>query len=442
MDLGEFTDVISTPMKSRKKPIARALKSTDKNEKIGQFIASNIGIHEPLDAAMDIDINIGNGSLCNSTCATMDLDFSDGEMSMDQSKIGKDKWGKVDDDEFHTSSMGQHQSHNKRHHKVVKHKFMKHKQSEIMKHKHSEMCYKPMMTHGQLQAALLAHIATSSVLYIELMAGAGVFTKALLQLGVVCVGLDHKVAANGPDFLLRVDLALDEVVQCLMHFLDKGKVLGVGGGLCCTTLTLARRGKRREVGKRGGFPIALRNKLNVWGLPDLPFHELQMLRKANAAIKAFLTVLVAAVVLGLPCWVENPERSYLWQLIDEWQPLQDAVGDAMVQKLVASQCMYGKKWRKDTTVMFWNAGVPAPGQWVKCCGPKCPITRCRLCQRTHMPHEQLTGFEHGEARTSKAAEYSIEFAMEIAKLIKVGLQSKLGGCDYQCASLMSVGAFA
>ena len=111
--------------------------------------------------------------------------------------------------------------------------------------------------------------ACATCMFLGLFCGTGHFTMSLNELGVFCLGIDWLCPKGSSEYLCRADLRNAGITCVILHLLEIGKIIGVGGGVHCNTFGLARRGRpflervRRKI--KGGFPAAVRGPLDLWG---------------------------------------------------------------------------------------------------------------------------------------------------------------------------------
>ncbi len=239
---------------------------------------------------------------------------------------------------------------------------------------------RPMLkTAGEIQAALINVVGSQYTLFAELCCGGGAFTLALLKKVGHCIGVDWKLLVIARPNLLRIDLREPAVVSVMVFMIERDRCKGMGGGLRCHTFSYARRGKYHpivSVQKNGqlvrvrqrplsfstskkmkshGFPVALRSKTELWGIARdrLSDSELQVLDSANASTKSFFHVMGKAVDHLLPVWMENPDPSMVWPLVEQEIIQKHGVPETLIQRLRTSQCLWGDaqnpvRWRKVT----------------------------------------------------------------------------------------------
>ena len=262
--------------------------------------------------------------------------------------------------------------------------------------------------------ALLSDLSQGSRVVIEGFAGCGAWVKACASHGCKGIGLDSHVVLDQSDFVYHVDLTCIFVLEQLLKFISRGFCRALGFGLPCCTLSMARRGKPRQPGKKGGFPVRLRSRESPWGLANLLPHDALALSKGNDCIHAFLKLMEAGLAVGIKIWLENPLRSYLWYISELLHFLEKAL------HAYFSPCSFGTSWRKDTRLAFWNC---TPDEIVAFTSRPMCKSKKKLCCYTGVAHEAISPssmsknmFRDGFA-TAKAGAYPGDMAESLAQLV-------------------------
>jgi hypothetical protein len=141
--------------------------------------------------------------------------------------------------------------------------------------------------------------------------------------------------------------------------------------LPCQTFSRARRGK----------PPPLRSNLFPMGLPGLSASDSLKVRESNVLLHLVVKILKIAQLLHIPCILENPQSSLLWQT--------PAIKRFLQQSNVAFEtcefCMFGVPWRKSTSFLGIHVGLASLRPF------RCLHKPRGVCKRTLLPHVVLTG---------------------------------------------------
>ena len=129
------------------------------------------------------------------------------------------------------------------------------------------------------------------------------------------------------------DLLDEKLQRRLLDLLRKGAFLGFGAAPECCSFSRAVVPPWRS----RDFP---------GGLPHLSGRALDKVHRGNRMAAFVLSLILVAVELSLPYWVENPDSSFMWML-DSWM----AAGIGQFQRCFRfDQCRYGTAWRKRTRI--------------------------------------------------------------------------------------------
>lgn len=158
--------------------------------------------------------------------------------------------------------------------------------------------------------------------------------------------------------------------------------------------------------RRTGGP--LRSCRHVMGLPHLPQHDADKVRRGNRELHATARVLHEATSLGIACGIENSAGSFLWRT----PALRRLLALSSARPTVVDMCAFGAPWRKRTRLVMWNAEPPAP--------PRC-TRRHGACSFSGKHHVILEGRDaSGMLWTQRAQEYPTGLAAAIATSLAKG----------------------
>jgi site-specific DNA-cytosine methylase len=190
-----------------------------------------------------------------------------------------------------------------------------------------------------------ATLASSSPLhFIELFAGKGVLTQAVLKLGIACEP-PNDAAEGGTDFTSKPQV--ERLKAHLRVLRMSGKRLVIHLAPPCSTFSRARD---RSSATR------LRSTWHPAGFPWLDPERADMADEANQiAWLAFDFAVWAAKALDAVVSLENPSGSYIWP----WSTLHAEFSESAFEDAVVSQCLFGAPYRKDTKFRLWNAKASA-----------------------------------------------------------------------------------
>ena len=218
-------------------------------------------------------------------------------------------------------------------------------------------------------------------LSLELFSGVGRFASAFREEDYAAIAFEIK---DGMEF----DLIHPAVIRFLCMWIDKGWVGAIWFGTPCTTWSIACR-------------PAIRSSSHLWGLPEIPPHRVPSLELGNATVRVTGRILCRALHRRMPCFLENPDSSLLWQA----PPIAQALRH---QSCTIQRCTmggFGARWRKATKVACWhNRNLPFDGHFCRSHG-------C-MCQYSNKPHIVLAGrdWQSNKSWTSIASAYPTGFA--------------------------------
>ena len=185
------------------------------------------------------------------------------------------------------------------------------------------------------------------------------------------------------ELLDGVDACSAAVVKLLLGWIRSGLICCAWFGTPCSSWSRARR----DINGHGP-----RTRQHIWGVPGLSDAERHRLALGNATLGVTVQLIRALHSARIPCILENPAASYLWQA----PPLAPLL--ALGQRVVIDDCSYGTRWRKRTAFHCWHL---AAGSSLQC---TCRGRRGN-CSFSKRPHQLLSGFDkETKQRWTKIAE--------------------------------------
>jgi hypothetical protein len=246
----------------------------------------------------------------------------------------------------------------------------------------------------QLKALLKAALAISRQhgkfqIFLEVFAGCGNLSSVVEKHGMGAVRLDINDGIN----------CLDKRVYAVIRgWVMSSVVAGIWMGTPCSSWSRARHDLD------GGGP---RSQQFIWGKPNLSEADSTRVLDGNNTLSMSMK-LIRLCLTGsrtlCPIVLENPATSYMWSV----PSLQRLV--ARGQLIKVDYCQFGCRWRKRTSLCFWNFADMSSVSKL-CHG------RSGICSRTHQHHIQLKGVDPKSKRSwTKIAEpYPPTLCVAIAK---------------------------
>ena len=126
----------------------------------------------------------------------------------------------------------------------------------------------------------------------------------------------------------------------MIELIASGVVALVWLGTPCQSFTSAR--------KDDGFgPMPLRDSSHPLGLPDLNSRDAQAVQLGNKLLKVSLRLMRVAAHHKVPCVMENPWSSYMWQVPYVRDFLYDTnLCESDIKLRRVDFCRFGTPWRK------------------------------------------------------------------------------------------------
>ena len=236
------------------------------------------------------------------------------------------------------------------------------------------------------RARKAAHIHRHQV-FLELFAGTQEISGCLRNLGFGVVSLD--IAFNPCE-----DVCHPAVLSTLEGWIASGVVLGVWLGCPCTTWSVAH-----------ASPIVRTRKYPL-GVPNLCGRHLRAVHFGNATMIFSANIIERCVRAAVPCLLENPHASKLFQA----KPIAQLRTLSCCQEFVSDYCQYGAQWKKRTRVCGWHCLSEAPV--LKCTGAN------GICSRSGRKHLRLCGHSpQGKSWTAIAQAYPHRWARQFAQVL-------------------------
>ena len=151
---------------------------------------------------------------------------------------------------------------------------------------------------------------------LELFAGSCKLSKCLKEHGFRACGVDHKRCKNRVGPCVVMDLTNESGKEFVLASLESGQTTCVPMAPPCGTASRAREKKLSARLKRLGVPEPkpLRSPEFPMGLPGLSGKDAIRVSLANKCYQTAAAVFRKCVELNLPCFIENPKGSRLWDI--------------------------------------------------------------------------------------------------------------------------------
>ena len=234
-------------------------------------------------------------------------------------------------------------------------------------------------------------IPLRKALVIELCAGSAKLSSACAKVGFTALAVDFSGNKHTTfHHVVYLDLRLSESWQLLRRLVDQHSTVWVHIAPPCGT---ASRARDRPL--RNGYwgPRPLRSSDHPWGLHNLSNGDAARVASANAIYKQVAEFCVFLDSRGIGWSVENPARSYLWDL----PPYIDLL--KISNRYSFHSCMHGGNRDKSTTFLS-NRDL---GQL------------CLWCDGSH-DHLEWGVNEDGTFATAEEAEYPMILCDRLAQL--------------------------
>ena len=219
----------------------------------------------------------------------------------------------------------------------------------------------------RLQAALRLALSRARLrkyqVFLDLYGGTGGVTASLRRAGFAVITFDFDLGAE-------FDLADPAVVGLIFGWLDSGIVIGLMLAPPCGSWSRALT----------MWGHAVRSRDKIYGLDNLAPHRDLIRLLGNVTMRSAYKIARRAVAGNIPVVLEQPCAS-LMLVTPEHKRLAE---DQTYRFMNIDQCQYGARWRKRTSLCFWNTISPDALD-VRCGGHN------GICDPTNKYHIQLQG---------------------------------------------------
>ena len=178
---------------------------------------------------------------------------------------------------------------------------------------------------------------------LELCAGSAKLSSAFSLEGLVAIAIDY--GGNRHEtrhHVVHIDLRLEDSWCLFEDLLSMHTVVFCHMAPPCGT---ASRAREQRLSQDQWGPRPLRSSDHPWGLPYLREHDRTRVDHANQLYRMLASFCWILHARGIPFSIENPRRSYLWEL----EPYIDLQGIATFYDF--SSCMHGGLRDKKTTFL-------------------------------------------------------------------------------------------
>lgn len=184
---------------------------------------------------------------------------------------------------------------------------------------------------------------------LELFAGSCKLSKCLKEHGFRACGVDHKRCKNRVGPCVVMDLTRDSGKQFVLKSLESGQIACVPMAPPCGTASRARERRLPKRLRRLGVPEPkpLRSPEFPLGLPGLTGKDAIRVNLANKCYKTAAAVFRKCLELNIPCFIENPKGSRLWDI----PFIKELFQEPGVFFTVFHACMHGGSRDKQTALL-------------------------------------------------------------------------------------------
>ena len=145
------------------------------------------------------------------------------------------------------------------------------------------------------------------------------------------------------------------------------------------------------------------------GMPNLSVTNQAKVDVGNLLMEVSASLFESCLVHRIPCALENPHSSRLWQATR----IRDLLSSTAVRSGYLDFCQFQCPWRKRTRLMYINVDLVTA---FKSCSSKSGI-----CDRTGLPHVILSGSRGGVFMTHIAEAHPKPLVRSLARCFANGL---------------------
>ena len=153
---------------------------------------------------------------------------------------------------------------------------------------------------------------SANALHVEVCAGTARLTSAIQRWGVPTLAIDYdrnRHISSVP--ILKIDLTDSEQSAIILEPVELGIVSVMSFAPPCGT---ASRARDIPMSGHNHGPSPLRSESCPWGLPDLSHSDKQRVELANCVYRTIYMLVMSMLQQGKSVIIENPIRSWLWEL--------------------------------------------------------------------------------------------------------------------------------
>ena len=251
-----------------------------------------------------------------------------------------------------------------------------------------------VMKLKSLMRSELLRSGSNSQVFLDLFSGTGGVSQFIRSTNRGAVSIDLSI---DPDF----DLNNKHIRNLIFGWISSGCIAGVFLGTPCSSWSRARHG---PIGSSWG---PLRSRKHILGFPNLRLNDNLKLKNGNAHMRFSAAIIKLCLECQLPCMLENPSGSYLFQA----RAIQILLGSSVCNSFTLDQCAFGSAWRKRTQISTWNCSE-CDRLNHRCSG------RRGSCSFTGDPHVVLRGCSsNGKLLTALAQEYPSTLAPALGQVL-------------------------
>ena len=175
---------------------------------------------------------------------------------------------------------------------------------------HQDVCQEDSLSLSKFNGRDIA-----SILFVEVSAGSARLSRAVRDLNMRVLAVDHSAARAHGVHIANFDLAVDAQVSSLIHFLqqEEGNLAWIHFAPACGTASRARERPLPGLEAKG-YKVAkpLRSLARPEGLPALHGTDKLRVETANKVYSSTATIIRWASSRAIACSIENPVNSLFW----------------------------------------------------------------------------------------------------------------------------------